>query len=65
MTDSGTTDVSSSTSERAVTAASSWVIAARSGLITALDWTKESITPIGWQSLILLGIGVPVGIIWK
>jgi uncharacterized protein (DUF58 family) len=65
MTDSGTTEISSTTAARAVTAASSWVFAARSGLIAALDWTRETITPIGWQSLTLLGIGVPVGIIWK
>ena len=64
-TASGTTELSSTNTARAVTAASAWVIAVQDWVIRAINWTKESITPIGWQSLVLFAVGVPVGIIWK
>lgn len=64
-TDSGTTEISSTTSARSAAAVSSWAISARNGILSALSWTRETITPIGWQSLILLAVGVPAGIIWK
>lgn len=50
---------------KALTALSGWGLNAVAAVRTATQWASETITPIGWQSVLLMAVGLPIGLIWS
>lgn len=61
----GSTGTQPAVAAQALTELSGWGLQAVAVARKALQWAGETVTPIGWQSFLLVAIGLPIGFIWS
>jgi hypothetical protein len=64
-TGTGSTGTQPQAAAKALTALSGFGLKVLAVMQKALQWTGETVTPIGWQSILLVAIGLPIGFIWS